>query len=329
MQVRRDKLTGDYRIRSFVKTPNIGGKITPDTIIIHYTAGVNADRVVKYFTNPKARASSHLVIGKDGKLTQMAEFDIKTWHAGRSYYGGRRSFNGLSIGIEIDNFGLLTKKDGVYKTWFGEVVPKKDVLKARHRNGGGLLYWEKYTDEQVNTVFDVCEAISKAYNIKFILGHEDVSRGRKTDPGPAFPLEELRNYVFKGIENGVVVTSVLNIRSDNNLDGKKVVENGLPRGTKVEVLKTKGYWYKVKAEIVGWVYKKYVLQDNSDEEYDAEVTANILNIREDASSRAEKIADPLKKGTKLDIIETENNWYKVRTKVEGWVSKKYIKKIRN
>ena len=327
MEVKRDRLTGDDRVRSFVKTPNIGGKIKPKAIVIHYTAGVNADRVIKYFTNPRARASAHLVVGKDGNVTQMVEFDVKAWHAGRSYYDGKTKFNNFAIGIEVDNFGFLTKENNHYKTWFGETVNRDDVLFARHRNGGGVKAWEKYTSKQIKTVYDICKVLCKTYGIELIVGHEEISRGRKTDPGPGFPLEELRDYVFNRLERGFVNASVLNIRSSGSVQGRKLVEKGLKKGTKVEIIEEKGSWCKVYAEIVGWVYKKYVTQDNSDEEFDAEVNVDNLNIRDDASNRGEIITDPLAKGTKLDILDNENNWLQVRTKVEGWVSKKYIKKI--
>ncbi len=54
------------------------------------------------------------------------------------------------------------------------------------------------------------------------------------------------------------------------------------------------------------------------------VTATELNIRKSASSDADKLRS-VKKGTKLTILETDGDWYKVRFgKVVGYVSKSYV-----
>jgi N-acetylmuramoyl-L-alanine amidase len=55
------------------------------------------------------------------------------------------------------------------------------------------------------------------------------------------------------------------------------------------------------------------------------VNTNLLNIREDAGSQFDKIAKPLKKGADVKIIDEYNGWYKVETKITGWVSKAFIK----
>jgi len=36
------------------------------------------------------------------------------------------------------------------------------------------------------------------------------------------------------------------------------------------------------------------------------------------------VANPLTKGKKVTILEEHNGWYKVKTEIEGWVSKGYI-----
>ena len=49
-----------------------------------------------------------------------------------------------------------------------------------------------------------------------------------------------------------------------------------------------------------------------------------LNIRADAGVNFEKVAVPLSIGKEVEILEEKNEWYKVRTSIEGWVSKKFI-----
>lgn len=115
----------------------------PDAIIIHYTAMTTASGAVKVLTtkNPKGgNASAHLVIGKKGEVFQLADFNLRTWHAGESSYNGRKGYNSLSVGIEIDNAGWLEKKDGTFTRYkLGKEFVEKDVLNKRHVIPGYLM----------------------------------------------------------------------------------------------------------------------------------------------------------------------------------------------
>jgi N-acetylmuramoyl-L-alanine amidase len=101
---------------SFIPSPNLGQDFPsdPDTIVLHYTAGGNADSAVQTFKNPLTRTSAHLIIGQDGKVIQMVPFNKIAWHAGESQYEGRTGFNKYSIGIEIDNAGPLEKRRQIF-----------------------------------------------------------------------------------------------------------------------------------------------------------------------------------------------------------------------
>lgn len=194
----------DHKIKGieYIPSPNTSGKFKkgqPDTIIIHYTAGRDAASSIKTLITPYSKASAHLVIGRDGKITQLVPFDTISWHAGKSSYEGREGYNSYSIGIEIDNAGVLTEVEGGYKSWFGKIYPKEQVLKATHRNETKPRFWHTYTEEQIKATEEICKTLIKTYNIKHILGHEEISVGRKSDPGPAFPLDELRNSLLPKI----------------------------------------------------------------------------------------------------------------------------------
>jgi N-acetylmuramoyl-L-alanine amidase len=180
----------------FEETPNKSGVITPRFLVIHYTAGRSADSSVAWFKNKEASASAHLVIGRDGSVTQMVPFNRKAWHAGTSRWGDVIGLNGHSIGIELDNAGELTRKAaGGWKAWFGGHYDDEDVVIARHRNdpdSKDASGWHDFPEAQIEALMEVATALHAKYAFEAILGHDDVSPGRKRDPGPALPMASLR-----------------------------------------------------------------------------------------------------------------------------------------
>ncbi len=270
MKITNHKLIDDNT--DFQLSPNHSGKFKtslPDTIILHYTAGGSRESSVRTLLTPSRKASAHLVLGRDEKITQLVPFDTISWHAGRSEYDGRVGFNQFAIGIEIDNAGLLTKTGDKYISWFGKEYHDDEVIKAVHRNESTPRYWHRYTEWQIEKCKEICELLIEEYNIKTILGHEEISPKRKIDPGPAFPLDKFREKIFESdrsenteeiepqIISGKVVASSLNIRKGPDVEMDKVAE-ALPQGTKVEILEEKEGWYKVRTGVEGWVYAKYI-----------------------------------------------------------------------
>jgi N-acetylmuramoyl-L-alanine amidase len=255
------KLEGDNV--SFQQTPNVSGTFgagLPDSIVIHFTAGRSLESSVAWLCNSKARASAHFVIGKAGKVVQLAKLDTKTWHAGKSSWEGRSGFNSYSIGIEIDNAGRLEKRESGFYTWFGVKVPDEKVVSRIHRNENEASYWESYTTEQIEIVEALCSLLIDQYGIKQILGHEEISPGRKVDPGPASLLyndrstEEQSDYTSSG-DLGMVNADYLNFRSNPSSSALTITEP-LKRGTLVEILEEKNGWTKVRLE--GWVSGKWI-----------------------------------------------------------------------
>jgi N-acetylmuramoyl-L-alanine amidase len=268
MEVKDNVLKGDT-IKNPIWSKNISGKYTenlPDTIIIHYTAGP-FKASLNTLTNPSVKASAHVLVDRDGTITQLVPFDTIAWHAGKSSYKGREGFNKYSIGIEIVNSGPLTKSGNVYRSWFGSAYNPDDVIEATHRNETTSRFWHIYTEEQIEAVTELCRLLINQYGIKSILGHEEIAPSRKTDPGPAFPLDKLRNQLLSDArsedgaedlaQNGRVDANVLNIRDTPKPEGAKVAMP-LKKGAKVQIIDQDGEWYKVRTEIEGWVFKKFI-----------------------------------------------------------------------
>jgi AmpD protein len=119
-----------------------------------FTNSLPAD-VHPYFTEVcSMRVSSHLVVQRDGAVTQYVKFTERAWHAGKSSYQGREGCNDFSVGVELE--GTDTRP---------------------------------YEAAQYRVLAEVVAALCAAYprlSGERIVGHSDIAPGRKTDPGPAF-----------------------------------------------------------------------------------------------------------------------------------------------
>jgi len=183
-------------------SPNHGGEMTPEILVLHYTATDTAASAINILTDSKAsnRVSVHLVLDRDGTVTQLLPLNVVGWHVGKSAWDGKVGCNSFSIGIEQINAGVLNKTaNGEYLTQIGKhVIPPNDVIYAQHHITKGWAYWHDYTTVQIETAIAIGQAIDEAYHLKDVVGHEDVATppGRKVDPGPAYPLDSVRTQIL-------------------------------------------------------------------------------------------------------------------------------------
>lgn len=185
------------RQATFVTTKNLGKAINPLYLIIHYTAGTTAKGAIEWFQNPESQASAHLVIDRDGKVTQMVPFNRRAWHAGVSKWGALEDINSHSIGIEIVNAGKLSKRtDGTWLTWLKTPIPTDEVTLATHKNEQREAGWHEYTAEQIQATIDIGIVLAQKYELLDVLGHDDVAPTRKKDPGPLFPLLSVSSRIL-------------------------------------------------------------------------------------------------------------------------------------
>jgi N-acetyl-anhydromuramoyl-L-alanine amidase len=116
------------------------------------------------------RVSSHLLVARDGSLTQFVKFTDRAWHAGQSSYNGRSACNDFSIGVELEGVDTLD-----------------------------------YEAAQYGALADIVAALCEAYprlSAERVVGHSDISPGRKTDPGPAFDWERARRGIGTACQRG-------------------------------------------------------------------------------------------------------------------------------
>lgn len=184
-------------------------------IVLHYTASGSMDGSVAWLCDPASEAAAHFVIGRDGKIVQLAPLYDRTWHAGGtrnrpSQLFGRGNVNGRTISIELMNWGPL-RRDAHGQVWsvagptprrFTGEVFEAEPSNTRMFNNEAYALWEAFPEPLMVSLIDIMRDILAALPAighrgpAGCVGHEDVDPGRKIDPGPAFPWYRIRNALF-------------------------------------------------------------------------------------------------------------------------------------
>lgn len=179
-----------------------------DLVVLHHTAGGSDASSVSWWLRDPKRIATAFVIGRDGDVFQCFDPHFWAWHLG---IGG--SIEKRSIGIELANWGGLTKKGRRYVNWAGREVDPDDVLDFGQA-WRGYRYWEAYTDEQVEAAIELTRRLVALHGIDpdvapSQLGAPDVRRYRrfrgviahhhvradKSDVHPGFPWGRLTHAI--------------------------------------------------------------------------------------------------------------------------------------
>ncbi|MEI7849157.1 MAG: N-acetylmuramoyl-L-alanine amidase [Chloroflexota bacterium] len=181
----------------FESSPNHGGPLTEKAfIVLHYTSETDISTTVSRFMDARSQVSAHILIGRAGEVIQFVPFNIAAWHAGISTWGSYNNLNAYSIGIELENVGLLQRSGDKWVSSQGLIYPDSEVLAAPHKSLPKVIYgWQKYTDIQIKTATEVVTQLLHVYGFHEIIGHDDIAPKRKWDPGPAFPMDQFRSDV--------------------------------------------------------------------------------------------------------------------------------------
>jgi AmpD protein len=134
------------------------GKFGGPGIIDLFSNRLDPNEHPYYQTIKDLKVSSHFLIRRDGETIQFVPCEKRAWHAGESNWCGCERCNDFSIGIELE---------GCDDQPFEEI--------------------------QYEKLIDLVRALKMKYPIRDIAGHSDIAPGRKTDPGPHFEWQRLRN----------------------------------------------------------------------------------------------------------------------------------------
>ena len=146
-----------------VPSPNFDTRTAPPSLLVlHYTGMQSGEAALERLRDPEAKVSSHYLVEEDGRVFRLVAEERRAWHAGVSFWRGRRNVNGESIGIEIVNPG--------------------------HEWG-----YRPFPEAQIEAVIALVADIRTRWDIedRDIIGHSDIAPDRKDDPGELFPWKRL------------------------------------------------------------------------------------------------------------------------------------------
>ena len=119
-----------------------------------FTNSLDCGANPSYSSLDGVQVSSHVLIDRDGKLTQFVPFDKRAWHAGESSFQGQSECNNFAIGVELEG----TEKVPFTESQYSALVAVARILMAH------------YPRIQPHR----------------IVGHNEIAPDRKWDPGPQF-----------------------------------------------------------------------------------------------------------------------------------------------
>ena len=142
-------------------SPNFGdrrGGVTPDLVVIHYTAMPSCAAALERLCDPQAEVSAHYLISEAGEVLALVPESARAWHAGAGSWGSVTDVNSRSLGIELAN-------DGTQPFAAAQMAALEALL------GGILARW--------------------AIPAQRVIGHSDMAPARKGDPGARFDWRRL------------------------------------------------------------------------------------------------------------------------------------------
>lgn len=149
-------ISKDVRLADFDERPQ---GVAVDTMIVHcmYDAAgpLPYDMLRCVEVLERERVSAHYLIGRAGEIWRLVDERNRAWHAGPSRLpfadDHREAINDFSIGVELVG------------------SPS-----------------EAFMQPQYGSLADLVILLLNKFPLRYILGHEHISPGRKSDPGPNF-----------------------------------------------------------------------------------------------------------------------------------------------
>lgn len=213
----------------------------PRGAIVHFTAG-GSDPVATV-EGGIGNGYCFFVIAPNGDVYQ--NFDLDGWgsHAGKSSH--QKLGNSVSqylVGIEICNAGKVQQiDDDTFRPWFNdpnhyrrcsEPIPRGVPKPARDLKAAEVRYVERFHNREAGWYHCYTEAQETAlialllwlksnspgvFSFEFVLGHDEVSPGRKNDPGGSLSvtMPQLRRQLIATYEGDGIIPRAIIVPEDS------------------------------------------------------------------------------------------------------------------
>lgn len=212
-------VNGKYDQARDLPLKHVGQPSTPRMIAIHYTVTDDLRGAVNALNSQTL--SYHFLIDPDGKVHQTRRPDLHAGHAGRSNWKqssgveNGSSLNRAAVSISFVNRGFFARHvngfffdQNAHGNQIGDSYPAADVTRTTSAyDPGAPRNWHKYTDAQIAAARRLIPALRDAYNLTELVGHDDIAIDGKSDPGPLFPMEALRQEF--GLSGGLGLRTVV------------------------------------------------------------------------------------------------------------------------
>jgi hypothetical protein len=193
----------------------------PEGAVVHFTAGrcsrgdADAVATIKYGSG---QGHAYFCISTTGKVYQTIPMDHWGSHAGKSAYTGLgSSVSRRTVGIEVCNAGHVKKTSNGFEPWWNkDNSSKNDYFREdevrhveRQANIGTTGYYHCYTPEQEESLIRLLlwmhETAPSIFKIDYVVGHDEVSPGRKSDPGGSLSMTmpALREELYRRLAASV------------------------------------------------------------------------------------------------------------------------------
>lgn len=158
----------------------------PEGIVWHWTAG-HRNGLVAGNQLMRDTGMLYLLIDAQGGLAQSDSLRSWGYHAGASAWGSvPGTVSNEFIGVELQAAGMLEKRGSSFYAWFGKPI-YEDVIYSEKRGNIARGHYQAYTAAQMFAVRRLTLWLHLnnpgVFRISNVVGHDEVSPGRKTDPG--------------------------------------------------------------------------------------------------------------------------------------------------
>jgi hypothetical protein len=135
-------------------------------IILSDTFSNSIDNYLNYLKLIPTYRIPNFIIGKDGIIYELLDYKCYTLFIDDYSFHKedklQKIFNSESIIISLENNGYLSNNNNQFFNYLNQEVDKNNIIEKNFR---GYIHWDKYTNEQVNSLFELLEYLSKLTGI--------------------------------------------------------------------------------------------------------------------------------------------------------------------